>query len=175
MSLSHNNRSNSVVSLRTTIGDLMSGRAFENNCSCVDAYFQSHQTDAAAAMMMISSDECQLCLNSAAVASNTGEALEHEDEIAARSSTLINTPDSLASTSPPKLIHANTTRNRSPPVNTTTTTTTTTTNSASSSDFECTCNAPRLAPEFEFMKSLVSIGKKLIRLASKELKSMIDY
>jgi hypothetical protein len=38
-------------------------------------------------------------------------------------------------------------------------------------EFECVCNAPRLASEFEFMKSLVSIGKKLIRLASKELKS----
>ena len=37
--------------------------------------------------------------------------------------------------------------------------------------FECTCNAPRLAPEFEFTKALIHIGKKLIRLSSKELKS----
>lgn len=38
--------------------------------------------------------------------------------------------------------------------------------------FECLCNAPRLAPEFEFTKSLISIGRKLIRLATKELKSI---
>lgn len=30
---------------------------------------------------------------------------------------------------------------------------------------------PRLAPEFEFTKVLVAIGKKLVRLSSKELKS----
>lgn len=38
--------------------------------------------------------------------------------------------------------------------------------------FECICSAPRLAPELEFTKSLISIGKKLIRINTKEAKSM---
>jgi hypothetical protein len=38
-------------------------------------------------------------------------------------------------------------------------------------NFECVCNAPRLAPEIEFTKALISIGKKLVRIATKELKT----
>lgn len=37
-----NNRANSVTSLRVAIGDLMSGRAFDNNCSCFDIQLQQY-------------------------------------------------------------------------------------------------------------------------------------
>ncbi|KAK6626780.1 hypothetical protein RUM44_009257 [Polyplax serrata] len=36
---------------------------------------------------------------------------------------------------------------------------------------ECICNAPRLAPELEFIKALISIGKLLGSLSSKEAKT----
>ncbi|EEZ97712.1 phosphatidylinositol 4-kinase beta isoform X2 [Tribolium castaneum] len=36
---------------------------------------------------------------------------------------------------------------------------------------ECTCSAPRLAPELEFMKALISIGKLLSSIPTKEAKT----
>ena len=37
------NRCNSMTSLKLTIGDLMSGRAFDNNCNCLEKHLQLHQ------------------------------------------------------------------------------------------------------------------------------------
>ena len=37
------NRCNSINSLKLTIGDLMSGRAFDNNCNCLDKQSQIHK------------------------------------------------------------------------------------------------------------------------------------
>jgi hypothetical protein len=107
-SILNNTRSSSTF-LKLTIGDLMSGRAFDNNCNCLDVHLLNHEFK----------------MNSLSKNPQHEEHLNRE-----------NIPRSI-----------------------------------SNIDFECKCNAPRLAPEFEFTKALISIGKKLVRLGSKELKT----
>lgn len=109
------NRCPSITSLKLTIGDLMSGRAFDNNCNCLEVHLRNQQ-------LKIDSSFQEHKNNKSALSENKEN---------------VNTL--------PKTLNT--------------------------SDFECVCNAPRLAPEFEFTKALISIGKKLVRLASKELKT----
>lgn len=151
--LSGVNRSNSMASLRNTIGDLMSGRAFDNNCTCVENQQMQTTTTTTTTTMTHQQNgggECLMCPNGIVDArSENGDARELMDDELLFKSSVINTPNSMPSSSPPPQP-----KQHIPTV-----------------EFECMCSAPRLAPEFEFMKSLVSIGKKLIRLTSKELKS----
>ena len=122
------NRSVSVASLKLTIGDLMSGRAFDNNCTCYEAQlarFYSQQESSSSSSSSSSSGGEEQFWNR-----QEKETTEQED-------------NRFTSLPPPTNLP----------------------------NFECTCNAPRLAPELEFTKALVSIGKKLVRLSSRELKS----
>jgi phosphatidylinositol 4-kinase len=101
----------------------MSGRAFDNNCNCLDVYLQQQQLK------------------------NSSEPDENQAPESSASSTSSASSSSSASPPPPQIPRSLT------------------------SSFECACNAPRLAPEFEFTKALIQVGKKLVRLASKELKT----
>ncbi len=91
----------------------MSGRAFDNNCNCLDVHLRNQQIKLETTFLQDQKN-------------NHSENKENVHDVA---------------------------------------------RSINSADFECVCNAPRLAPEFEFTKALISIGKKLVRLASKELKT----
>jgi hypothetical protein len=102
-------RSMSLTSLKSFIGDLMSGKAFDNNCVCFDL---------AALSTNGFNDDTKLSLKLSS--NNTG------------------------------LTNGDTSKK------------------------QCICNAPRLAPEFELTKALISIGKKLVQLPTKELKSILS-
>jgi len=93
--------------LKATIGDLMSGRAFDNNCNCIEQQLDS------------------LTLNS-----NDGRS--GDNDLTTENAIEFNL------------------------------------NGISEENKE---NEPDSAQGIEFTKSLISIGKKLIRLATKELKS----
>ena len=110
-----NNRCPSTTSLKMAIGDLMSGRAFDNNCNCLDIHLKNQQ---------LKLDQRQ----------QQQQRLNNKENHPSNGATKFYTTSTL-------------------------------------DDFDCVCNAPRLAPEFEFTKALISIGKKLVRLASKELKT----
>ena len=107
-------RSTSITNLKLAIGDLMSGRAFDNNCTCHE---QTHY-------------------NNNNNNNNTGNDYYQK----------------LATTDENKENGAHQHQQQQ-------------------QHFECVCNAPRLAPEIEFTKALINIGKKLARLATKELKT----
>jgi hypothetical protein len=107
-----NSRSLSLNSLKSCIGDLNSGRAFDNNCICFDILSQSNNNS-------------QKIING------------FNDDT--------------------KIIKQSSNNNLIP------------------NDIKCVCNAPRLAPELEFTKALVSIGKKLVQLPTKELKSRVLF
>ena len=115
-----NNRSLSLNSLKSCIGDLNSGRAFDNNCMCFDILNQTGSQQQ----------------------SNGGVVINNKYDF---------NDDN-------KIIKTNGKNNNS--------------NGVTLNDIKCMCNAPRLAPELEFTKALVSIGKKLVQLPTKELKSM---
>ena len=104
------NRSHSLNSLKSFIGDLMSGRAFDNNCMCFDIIAQQQ-------------------MNGCGI----NNKYDFNDDIKIIRPTVANINHDL--------------------------------------NLKCVCNAPRLAPELEFTRSLVSIGKKLVQLPTKELKS----
>ena len=140
-SLMPNNRSNSTTSLKLTIGDLMSGRAFDNNCNCLELYLQQQHIK-----NHVESSESESSSAAAAAESQTPESSASSTSSSASSSSSVSPP-------PPQIA----------PVRTI--------NPHLASSFECSCSAPRLAPEFEFTKALIQIGKKLVRLASKELKT----
>ncbi len=133
--------------LKITIGDLMSGRAFDSNCNCYEIQLRQYQQE-----QMI-----QKSLNNN---NNNKENIEREENYSSSTSKSATSnssprsespqPNNLETILPPPL-----------PVSLSNTT----------PKFECVCNAPRLAPELEFTKSLVAIGKKLVRLATKELKT----
>lgn len=117
---SSNNRTNSATTQKFTIGDLMSGRAFDNNCNCFEQQQLANQ---------LTQNSDGSGTNGASVVETNGELNGIDEE------NKENEQD---------------TKNK----------------------FECICSAPRLAPELEFTKSLISIGKKLIRINTKEAKSM---
>jgi len=132
-----NSRSTNSHNLKATIGDLMSGRAFDNNCNCIDQQLEN------------------LTLNSKGPASNISDSDHPSENVIEFNLNGISEEnrDNDYDSSQNGVNLSNLTNNID-------------------RKFECLCNAPRLAPEFEFTKSLISIGKKLIRLATKELKSI---
>lgn len=112
----------SMNSLKLTIGDLMSGKAFDNNCTCYERLLLKTQQSGGSEDSNEKEPQVELHVNT----KETGEENMND---------------------------------RAPPA-------------IDSPEFECVCSAPRLAPVLEFTKSLVSIGKKLARLASRDLKSI---
>ena len=136
------NRCSSIVSLRLTIGDLMSGKAFDNNCNCLERQLQNQLlTDRGHEVKTILKDHVE----------TSGQLVDDDKE---NGLDLISISQ-VAELNPCLEEMSKTNKHGRP----------------QSPQFECACNAPRLSPEFEFTKSLISIGKKLIHLASKELKS----
>lgn len=142
------NRSNSVASLKSTIGDLMSGRAFDNNCSCVDKKLNNLQDNQGNSV-----DNNETSVNINYHSNGTDSNLNGIDE-ENKENEILN-----SSSKDGELLNEEETKDK------------TFLNQKVEQKFECLCSAPRLAPEFEFTKSLIAIGKKLIRLASKELKT----
>ena len=152
------NRCNSVTSLKVTIGDLMSGRAFDNNCSCIDKLIQ---TNCFLTSNLLSTsnklqdtnlngidEEHKLEQSSSPSSSSSSYSLSVKDKNEQSQTEIQPTGQDCDLV---KHVYS------LPPLQT--------------FKFDCNCNAPRLAPEFEFTKALIHIGRKLIRLSSKELKS----
>ena len=143
------NKSNSVTSLKQTMGDLMSGRAFDNNCNCFEIQYQQFQLKQQ--LLQINNGiPSDLKQNEPDTMNIVIDEANKENEIDEH----LNARESETDSSNSEKISLN--ENLNYPV---------------AFKFECTCNAPRLAPELEFSKALITIGKKLIRLGSKELKS----
>ena len=115
----------SVTNLKATIGDLMSGRAFDNNCNCYEQQLVNSQQSQANNNVANHVNEANNELNGI-----DEENKENEENVTTRQEA-----------------------------------------DKDRVNFECVCSAPRLAPELEFTKCLISIGKKLIRINTKELKS----
>lgn len=182
-SLNNNHRSQSITSLKVTIGDLMSGRAFDNNCNCIDNLIVLHQNQSYQQPSLVKKTESQAELNLHDQLLVLQDKHTDNNSIDDNKENLVDvsTPDSQS----PKLngnddhndedlntninncnidIDKITASTPAPIVNVPLAI-------PQLDSFECVCNAPRLAPEFEFTKALISIGKKLVRLASKELKS----
>jgi hypothetical protein len=130
---------------KLTIGDLMSGKAFDNNCFCADKFRLSYNNKT------IKEKQNKQRVNKAEENSmyreNNNKVVRHDfrdNQFKAQEFNKHENPNQL-------LLKNN------------------------SDQFGCFCDAPRLAPELEFTKTLVSIGKKLVRLSSRELKSKKSF
>jgi hypothetical protein len=198
------NRSGSVTSLKLSLGDLMSGRAFENNCSCFENQYYQYQLRNTPHM---SSNGFECC---AGIPQSSLKIIEHNltqldeenkendqqkqnnqhKELDKSKSNYENNKDSV------KLITsiiAGKEYSKKSPLSEEGKEDVISKERESDAisdicrplgmqeyysdllisefEFECVCNAPRLAPELEFTKALIQIGKKLVRLTSKELKT----
>ncbi len=169
------NRCNSITSLKPAIGDLMSGRAFENNCICLEKQLQQQQQQQQQANIYLSSNNSKTVLETNLDGideeNNTNKNLKSSTPSSSSSSYSLSAKDKAETISSSQSnggndvalncneIDSNRQQFLQPPLQTI--------------KFDCICNAPRLATELEFNKALIHIGKKLIRLSSKELKSIV--
>lgn len=138
------NRVNSVTSTKASIGDLMSGRAFDNNCNCIEQQqLNSNKLNVINSLVDNSLNESNSndATSNCHLADSNLNGIDEEN----KENELMKSIDQEDKSD---------------------------VNDENENKFECLCNAPRLAPEYEFTKSLILVGKKLIRLATKELKSI---
>jgi hypothetical protein len=140
--LSNNNRA--TGNLKLTIGDLMSGKAFDNNCLCIEKLNKNCNS-------VIHAENMNQQVNNTEKENNKLSSVISEMSDQTDDKHILLDDKDCVCTKTHEDAHLHTTKNNN--------------------EFDCFCNAPRLAPELEFTKTLVSIGKKLVRLSSRELKS----
>jgi hypothetical protein len=169
-------RSASSASLKSTIGDLMTGHAFDNNCKCFEA--QQLEYNKLVYSLLNNNDDQQAedtdndntSDNDINKETNKENAMNYSSATPSTSSSPSpSTSSSIQNVKKEPQVESGVVTGPPPPP----------TEEEEEEEtipippfrFECVCNAPRLGPELVFIRSLIEIGKKLMRLTSKELKS----